>query len=235
MKFVIIGIGQFGRSLAISLADLGYEVTALDIRETNITPIKDIVANPLVGDATDIRVLRQLDLADGDTCVIVTVGEQYERNILITAQLKEIGVKNLYVRSVNDLQARVLKLIGIQDVFRVEEVAAKQLCARLVNEGMVSVRRIDATHSLAEVKLPAAWVGKKLMEVGLRQEYHLNLLTVRRGQPVEQSGSDDVLAEPESPVVDTPDGSMEFKACDILVLFGKDTDLKAFVEKFELQ
>ena len=235
MKFVIIGIGQFGRSLAISLANLGYEVTALDIREANITAIKDIVSNPLVGDATDMRVIRQIDLLDDETCVIVTVGEQYERNILITAQLKEMGVKNLYVRSVNDLQGRILKLIGIKDVFRVEEVAAKQLCARLVSEGMVSVRRIDATHSLAEVNLPASWVGMKLMEVGLRQKYRLNLLTVRRGQPVAQSGADDVLAEPESPVVDTPDGSMEFKACDILVLFGKDTDLKAFVEKFELQ
>lgn len=154
MKFVIIGIGQFGRSLAISLANLGYEVTALDIREANITAIKDIVSNPLVGDATDMRVIRQIDLLDDETCVIVTVGEQYERNILITAQLKEMGVKNLYVRSVNDLQGRILKLIGIKDVFRVEEVAAKQLCARLVSEGMVSVRRIDATHSLAEVNLP---------------------------------------------------------------------------------
>ena len=58
MNFVIIGIGQFGRALALYLTDLGFEVSALDIRETNITPIKDIVANPLVGDATDIRVLR---------------------------------------------------------------------------------------------------------------------------------------------------------------------------------
>lgn len=234
MKFVIIGIGQFGRSLAISLANLGYEVTALDIRETNITAIKDIVSNPLVGDATDMRVIRQIDLLDDETCVIVTVGEQYERNILITAQLKEMGVKNLYVRSVNDLQGRILKLIGIKDVFRVEEVAAKQLCARLVSEGMVSVRRIDATHSLAEVNLPPSWVGMKLMEVGLRQKYRLNLLTVRRGQPVEQSGTDDVLSAPESPVIDTPDGNLEFKACDILVLFGKDKDLRNFVEEYDL-
>lgn len=234
MNFVIIGIGQFGRALALNLTDLGFEVTALDIRETNITPIKDIVANPVIGDATDIRVLRQLNLTDKNTCVIVTVGEQYERNILITAQLKELGVQKMFVRSVNDLQARVLKLIGINDVFRVEEVAAKQLCSRLVNDGMVSVRKIDSTHSLAEVKLPAAWVGKKLAEVGLRQEYRLNLLTVRRGMPVEQSGSDDVLAEPESPVIDTPDGNLEFLACDILVLFGKDSDLKNFVEKYNL-
>ena len=231
MNFVIIGIGQFGRALALYLTDLGFEVTALDIRETNITPIKNSVAYPLVGDATNAQVLGQLNLMDKNTCVIVTVGEQYERNILITAQLKNLGVQNLYVRSVNDLQARLLKLIGVTNVFRVEEVAAKQLCSRLVNEGMMSVRKIDATHSLAEVKLPAPWVGRKLSEVGLRQDYRLNLLTVRRGTPAEQNG-DDVLAEPESPVIDTPDANLEFKACDVLVLFGKDADLKAFVEEF---
>ena len=234
MKFVIIGMGQFGRSLATYLSDQGYEVTVLDIRESNVTALKDQVAYALVGDATDMRVLRQLDLTGDDTCVIVTVGEQYERNILITAQLKEMGVKNLYVRSVNDLQARILKLLGIGDVFRVEEVAAKQLASRLVNDGLMWMRRIDATHSLAEVKLPADWVGKKLMEVGLRQQYRLNLLTVRRGQPQEMADSDNVLAEPESPVIDTPDGSLEFLESDILVLFGKDADLKNFVEKFDL-
>lgn len=74
----------------------------------------------------------------------------------------------------------------------------------------------------------------KLMEVGLRQKYRLNLLTVRRGQPVEQSGTDDVLSAPESPVIDTPDGNLEFKACDILVLFGKDKDLRNFVEEYDL-
>ena len=235
MKFVIIGIGQFGRALALFLSEHGYNVTALDIREANITPIKDLVANPLIGDATEIGALEQLDLTDDDTCVIVTVGEQYERNILITAQLKRMGAKNLYVRSVNDLQNSVLKLIGVNNIFRVEEVAAQLLGDRLVNEGMVNLRRIDATHSLAEVRLPAAWVGKKLSEVGLRQDYRLNLLTVRRGKPVEKAATDNVLPAPESPVIDTPEASLEFQACDILVLFGKDADLKAFVEEFDLQ
>jgi trk system potassium uptake protein TrkA len=234
MKFVIIGIGQFGRALALHLSDLGFEVTILDEREAINTELKDRVAYALVGDATDIRVLRQLDMAGDDTYVIVAVGEQFERNLLITAQLKELGITNILTRSVNELHGKLLKLIGVNDLIRVEEVAARQLAARFTNEGLMRLRRMDSTHSLADVHLPEEWVGLKLMDVGLRSEYHLNLLTVRRGKLKENPSSDDVLSEPEQPVIDTPDASLTFQEGDVLVLFGKDSDLQRFVEKFDL-
>ena len=234
MKFVIIGIGQFGRALALHLSDLGFEVTILDEREAIITELKDRVAYALVGDATDIRVLRQLDMAGDDTYVIVAVGEQFERNLLITAQLKELGITNILTRSVNELHGKLLKLIGVNDLIRVEEVAARQLAARFTNEGLMRLRRMDSTHSLADVHLPEEWVGLKLMDVGLRSEYHLNLLTVRRGKLKENPTSDDVLSEPEQPVIDTPEPGMQFQQDDVLVIFGKDDDLTGFVKKFDL-
>ncbi|MBQ8375643.1 MAG: TrkA family potassium uptake protein [Akkermansia sp.] len=235
MKFVIIGIGQFGRALALHLADLGFEVTILDARESIITELKDRVTYALVGDATDIRVLRQLELVGEDTYVIVAVGEQFERNLLITAQLKELGATNLLTRSVNELHGKLLKLIGVNDLIRVEDVAARQLAARFTNEGMMRLRRMDATHSLADVRLPEEWVGRKLIDVGLRSEFRLNLLTVRRGKVKENPTSDEVLSEPEQPVIDMPDATLEFQLGDVLVVFGKDSDLQRFVEKFDLQ
>lgn len=235
MKFVIIGIGQFGRALALHLADLGFEVTILDERESIVTELKDRVTYALVGDATDIRVLRQLELVGEDTYVIVAVGEQFERNLLITAQLKELGVTNLLTRSVNELHGKLLKLIGVNDLIRVEDVAARQLADRFTNEGVMRLRRMDATHSLADVRLPEEWVGRTLMEVGLRSDYRLNLLTVRRGKVHEAHQSDDVLSEPEQPVIDAPDATLVFQEGDVLVLFGKDGDLQRFVEKFGLQ
>jgi trk system potassium uptake protein TrkA len=235
MKFVIIGIGQFGRALALHLADLGFEVTILDERESIVTELKDRVTYALVGDATDIRVLRQLELVGEDTYVIVAVGEQFERNLLITAQLKELGVTNLLTRSVNELHGKLLKLIGVNDLIRVEDVAARQLADRFTNEGVMRLRRMDATHSLADVRLPQEWVGRTLMEVGLRSDYRLNLLTVRRGKVHEEHNLDDVLSEPEQPVIDSPDATLVFQEGDVLVLFGKDGDLQRFVEKFDLQ
>ena len=235
MKFVIIGLGQFGRALALYLTDSGYEVTVLERQEAAIEEIKNSVADARVGDATDVRVLKSLDIMGDDTHVIVAVGENFlERSILITAQLKELGVKNIYARAVNDLQARVLKYIGVTDLFRVEDVAARQLTDRFINDGLMRLRKIDATHSLAEVKLPEEWIGKTLMAVDMRKKYKINLLTIRRGKAEEEDVTDDVLSEPEQPVIDMPEPSLEFKADDVLVIFGKDENLQDFVKKFDL-
>ena len=188
-----------------------------------------------MGDATDVRVLSRLDLKDDDTHVIVATGENAkERSIIITAQLKELGAKHVYARAVNDLQAKVLRLIGVEDLFRVEDVAARQLTDKFINEGLMRLRKIDATHSLAEVKLPIEWEGKTLMGVNMRKVHKINLLTIRRGTATETEASGDVLSEPEQPVIDSPDPSLEFKPGDVLVVFGKDADLKAFVNKFDL-
>lgn len=235
MKFVIIGLGQFGKALALYLSDSGFEVTVLDQKESVVEEIKNHVADAHIGDATDMRVLRRLELVGDETYVIVAVGECFERNILITAQLKELGVKNLYARSVNELHGKVLKLIGITELFRVEDVAAKQLAARFINEGLMRLRKIDATHSLADVRLPDEWIGKTLQEVNMRKQYHVNLLTVRRGKMSESNTSaDDVLSQPEQPVIDTPEPGMQFQEGDVLVVFGKDDDLTGFVKKFDL-
>jgi len=233
MKFIIIGLGQFGKALAIYLSDSGYEVTVLDQKESVVEEIKNQVTDAHIGDATDMRVLRRLDLVGDSTYVIVAVGECFERSILITAQLKELGVKHIYARSVNELHGKVLKLIGISDLFRVEDVAARQLADRFINESLMRQRRIDATHSLADVRLPEEWIGKTLQEVNMRKKFRLNLLTVRRGKMAE-STNDDVLAQPEQPVIDMPDPSMQFQADDVLVIFGKDDDLSSFVKTFDL-
>ncbi len=233
MKFVIIGVGQFGRALARYLTEKGYEVTILDEKESVIDELKDSVTYALIGDATDMRVLRQLELEGDDTYVIVAVGEQFERNLLITAQLKELGVKNLYVRSVNELHAKVLRLIGISELYRVEDAAARQLADRFMSETM-RMRKLDATHALADVPLPPEWVGRRLCDVNLRSDYRLNLLTVRRGQAAESSADDDVLVQPEQPLIDTPTPTMEFLKGDTLVLFGRESDLKKFADNFNI-
>lgn len=157
-----------------------------------------------------------------------------ERSIIITAQLKEMGVKNLYARAVNDLQARVLKLIGVKDLFRVEDVAARRLADLFIKEGLMRLRKIDATHSLAEVKLPTEWIGKTLMGVDMRKRHQINLLTIRRGKITEAEAIDDVLNTPEQPVIDMPEPSLEFKEGDVLVIFGKDENLQEFVKKYDL-
>ncbi len=235
-KFIIIGMGQFGRALAFSLVDAGYEVSVVDKRESVIKEVKERVSYAVTGDAADARVLRYLGVDADDACVILAVGEGFEHSILIAAQLKELGAKNLYVRCANELHDNVLRLIGINRRFRVEEVAATQLVSLFLNEGVMRLRKIDATHSIADVKLPQAWERKKLRDVDLRTRFHLNLLTLRRGSSSQMTRSeDDVMSQPELPVIGTPEPDLVFQKDDVLVLFGKESDLQSFVDQYNLQ
>ena len=68
----------------------------------------------------------------------------------------------------------------------------------------------------------------------MRKKHQINLLTIRRGKVAEPAESDDVLSTPEQPVIDMPEPTLEFKADDVLVIFGKDDNLKEFVKKYDL-
>ena len=92
--------------------------------------------------------------------------------------------------------------------------------------------KIDAQHDLGFVKIPAPWVGKRLCDVELRSKFHLNLVTVRRGTPEEDS-DEDVLDTSTRPVIGTPEPTMEFQKGDVLVLFGKEEDLKRFADYYD--
>lgn len=232
MKFIIIGMGQFGRALALNLVRGRHEVTILDNQEEKISELKDYVTYALIGDATDPRTLKLLDLSGDKLRVIVAIGESFEKNILITAQLKELGVAHIYARAVNPIHERLLTLLGVEGLIRAEDIAAEQLARRFDNDSLMRHTYIDKNHALAEVRLPSDWIGKTLEDVQLRAKHHLNLLTLRRGR----SNADvkDILALPEAPVLDTPSPDLVFQIDDILILFGLETDLQNFVNEFNL-
>lgn len=233
MKYAIIGMGQFGRALASDLMKAGNEVTILDKVASIVTEMKDDVSFPLIGDATDIHVLRKIDMSDEDLRVVVAIGESVEQSILITAQLKELGVKYIYARAVSNLHSRVLQLIGVDGQFRVEDMAAKQLALRFENDRLMHMRQIDKSHMLAEIPVPDIWVGKRLQDVDLRSKYKLNLLTVRRGtSETSDVQNADVLATPDTPVIDFPEPDFVFETGDILVLFGLEKSLSRFAAHF---
>ena len=235
MKFVIIGLGQFGKALALNLAQDGHEVTVIDTSEELVTEIKDKVTLPLIADAKDPRTLHQLDLSS-DTTVFVTIGENFEASILITATLQEIGVKHLYVRVINKVHAGLLKLMGVEGIIQPEVIAASQLAQKFDNQSFLRHVAIDATHALAEIRLPDSWAGQTLADVMLRNRYKLNLLTVRRGTSVgnQESATTDPLAIPTAPVIDFPTPSLVFEKGDLLVLFGTEKDLDIFTEDFQI-
>lgn len=222
-NFFVFGLGQFGSSLAIELANNGHDVTAIDINRDAVEKIKDQVTRALVADARNKQTLSQLDLDSERSIAIIAIGEDFESSLLITVQLHKLGMQNIYARVINDSQEHLLDLIQVKGKIKAETLASEQLARQLDNSAFLRHISIDKTHAIAELRLPESWVDKSLAQVHLRAQHRLNLLTIRRCR---DSQTLEMLDEEQ--VIDFPSPGMKFISDDVLIVFGVEADLKKF-------
>lgn len=223
MKCAIIGLGQFGTSLALELARRGHEVSAIDSNPHALSNVRDHVTLAARGDATSPSALEELGIPEMDM-VVVAIGEAFEASLLVTAALQKLGAKHLHVRVINDVHEHLLGLMGIESKIRAERMAAESLVRTLTHESILRHFVLDSEHGIAEVQTPSHWIGSTLAECGLRQKHRLNLITVRRS---ERDGE----ATESDPVLGVPPPDFTFQAGDHLVVFGKEQDLEKFANR----
>jgi trk system potassium uptake protein TrkA len=219
MKFAVIGLGQFGFQLAVELADQGHEVIAVDKVERTIDSIRDRVGHAVIADATERKSLEQLSLHDLDG-VCVTIGEDLAVSLEITGLLQEMGLTHLYCRVISPQHERLLRLMKVENLIQAESLAARQLAKRMGIRGATRHFDLSEEHAIVELKTPERLIGKKLSEVDLRGKYGINLITVKKA-------ADDETAK----VMGVPRPDWVFETGDELVVFGKESSIKAFPQR----
>lgn len=225
-KFCIIGLGYFGLNLALSLTEDGHEVMAIDLNEDRVELLQDKVSFAIAMDSTDERAMRSQGLKDMDA-VVVAIGEGFEASINTTAILQEIGVKKILVRVISPIHERLLKLMNISELLVPEAEAAAHLSNRLSIPGLLQSYEINREYGVYEIQIPDRLIGIRLIEINLRHDYNLNLVTVK--QIVKKSG---LITKGEKEVVEVigvPTPDYIFKENDILILFGKEKDFMNFI------
>lgn len=220
MKVVVIGIGQFGSALALALTEDKHEVLALDILEKPVDAIKDRVSQAVIADAEDPKVLEELGLDDFDR-ICVMIGEDFAASLVITAHLQEMGAQNLYVRSVNRVQERILKLMRVDHVVQAETLAARQLAKQMGIRGASRHFELSDAFAIAELRVPAFLVGRSLDTSELRRRFGLNLVTVRQKTRI------------GSTIIGVPPPDLIFADGDDLVVFGTEEALRDFSKHTE--
>ena len=220
MKVAVIGLGQFGFQLALALAEDKHEVVALDKDEKTIDALKDKVAHAIIADAEDSKVLDQLGLQDFDR-VCVTIGEDFAASLVITGHLQELGIKHLYIRSVNTVHERLLKLMHIENIVQAEALAARQLAKRMGIRGATRHFGLSDNFGIAELHVPQFLIGRTLVESDLRRRFSVNLVTVRR-TTADKGG-----------IIGVPPPDLVFAVGDELVVFGTEKALKEFSNRKE--
>lgn len=229
MRYTVIGLGQFGQNLCLELAARNMDVVAVGKTDESVEEIKDAVELPVIMDYTNPNALRELELAS-DSAVLVTIGDNFEENLLVVTHLQKMGVSRIYVRVINPVHEHILRQMNVYALINTSRMAAIQLAGLLESADFLRATPMDEEHSMVELAIPGFWVGKALADVDLRERHRLNLITVRRGTLTTdlQNTRRDLLSLPRNPVMDTPQPDMVFEENDILVLFGREDDLIEF-------
>ncbi len=218
-RFLVIGLGRFGRRLAQALTEAGQEVIAADVREELVERVRDEVALAVRFDATEEEPFQAEELNEVDAA-IVTIGEDFEANVLATTTLKARGVPLVISRASTSTQRRILQRVGADRVILPEEEMADRLARQLVNPNIIEHLTLSEGHSLIQIRAPKAWHNKTLGEIDLRRKYEVNLVAIRR--PVKGAEGE----EPQEQVLDLPMAHTMIREGDILVLVGSTESLQ---------
>jgi len=178
-QFAVIGLGSFGRKVALTLAKKGAEVLAIDKDKDKVEDIKDKVVQAVTLDSTMIDELKGVGITDVDT-VIVALGEQQLASILTTVILKNLGVGEVVARAMNELYAQILKMVGADRVILIEEQMGEQLAKALVAPQIIENIPLASGHLLVEIKPRGEFIGKKLKDLHLRSRYGVNVVAIQK-------------------------------------------------------
>jgi trk system potassium uptake protein TrkA len=224
-KFAVIGLGQFGRAIAKSLANKGAEVLAIDNDQDNINHIIDHVAYAVVMDGSDRKALLSNDINDFDA-VIVAIGSDFQQLLTVVVVLMELKVPRIIARATGKNSRMILEKMGVMEILSPEDEVGVIVAERLTNPSMMSYLQLPDEYRVAEIKTPPNVVGRTLEEINPRDKYNLSLITIK--------GEDESVHDHERRsghhIRGVPNSSTVLKENDFLIVFGKDKDIQKFIE-----
>ena len=180
MKSVLlIGLGRFGKQLAIQLNELGHDVMGIDHNEDRVNEAIDIVTDAQIGDSTNEDFLRSLGVRSFDICY-VTISNDFQSSLETTSLLKEMGAKFIVSRAERDGQEKFLLRNGADRVVYPEKQVARWAAIRYSSLQILDYIELDEKHSLYEVSVPESWVGKSVIQLDVRRKYDLNIIAVKK-------------------------------------------------------
>lgn len=226
MKYIVLGLGHFGRSLAIHLTEQGHEVIAVDKSLTIVEQLKDKITHTVCMDTTDREAMTSLPLKDSDA-VIVAIGEDEGASLLTTALLKQLSVRRIIGRVVSELQKTVLQAMQIDEYIMPEEEAAERLAMRLDNVDIIDSFKVSDRYSIVETRVPEKYVGMTLKEANLTNTFKVIVLTTVKSYEKEVKGK----KVPYKEASGIASSDTVLAQHDLLVLFGELSDIQRLIQK----
>lgn len=174
-SMLVIGLGRFGRHLAIKLVELGNEVMVVDTDEDAINKIAPFVTRAQIGDCMDEDVLKSLGVSNFDVC-FVCISDNFQSSLEITSLLKELNAPCVISKTDRDIHAKFLLKIGADDVIYPERDMAQRAAVKYSAKNTFDYIELTKDYAITEMAVPNHWAGKTVLELNIRSKYNINIL-----------------------------------------------------------
>ena len=201
MKSVLlIGLGRFGRHIAMKLNEMRHQVMAVDKNEERVNAVLPFVTNAQIGDSTNEEFMESLGVNNFDVC-IVAIGNDFQSSLETTSLLKELGAKTVVSRAARDVHAKFLIRNGADEIVYPEKQLAAWTAIRYTADHILDYIELDSTHAIFEIAVPRKWVGKSVMEADPRKKHGINIMAIKRNGKMDLNFTPQTVFTPEDTVL----------------------------------
>lgn len=224
MKYIVIGLGNYGQVLAKELTELNHEVIGVDNDATKVEMIKDYIATSFILDATNELSLSILPLRSVDV-VIVAIGEAFDASIKSVALLKKNSVKSIYARALNPVHRSVLEAFNIDLILTPEQDAARSLVQLLDLNISVESLKLDNEYNVMKFRVPKSLIGFEISDIDIENEFNLKIVSVLCSQKVTNYLG---IVVSDKAVIENLTMDYKLHENDYIVCYGKHKDFISF-------
>lgn len=177
-SILLIGLGRFGRHVAMKLHELGHEVMAVDKKESCVDAVLPYVTGAQIGDSTEEEFLTSLGVRNFDVC-IVAIGDDFQGSLETTSLLKELGAPFVVSRAARDVHAKFLLKNGADEIVYPEKQLASWTAIRYSSDHIFDYIELDDDYAIFEIGVPSAWVGRTIGQLDIRRTHGVNIMATK--------------------------------------------------------
>lgn len=200
LNYAVFGLGRYGKAVAKELVEDGAEVLAIDIDEEVVNEASAVIPFCKCADITDPEVIKQLGISNMDVVVISVAGD-LEASVMATMLCKEAGVKRVIVKCANEMNCKIMRKVGADQVVIPESESGIRLAKNLLSSGFVDIIELSKDVSMVELSVRPEWEGKNLIELSLRKKYSINVVAVVQGKDVSTNINPEEPLRPEMKLI----------------------------------
>lgn len=191
-SILLIGLGRFGKFIAMKLHAMGHQVMAVDTNEERVNTVLPYVTNAQIGDSTNEEFLSSLGIRNFDSC-IVAIGDNFQNSLETAYLLKELGAKKVIARASREMQEKILLRNGANEVVYPEKQLASWTAIRCSSECILEYIELDDENAIFELEIPMEWSGKTIVQLDIRKKYGINVLGIRENGRLNMSITPDTM------------------------------------------